>query len=221
MKVRFMGHAAVKLEGSKVVYIDPFLRGNPKAAETPDKVERCDVIVVTHDHSDHLGDAFEIARKTGAVIVSQYEIAARAQEEGLKAEPMNIGGPVEVAGVRVWLTDARHTSGVGAPTGAVVEMDRKRVYHAGDTGLFGDMKLIGEFFKPDVALLPIGGRFTMDPEQAAKAVELLGVKVVIPIHYNTWPLIEADPEEFKRLVGDRARVVILQPGEAYTLVDIG
>ncbi len=222
MKLRFLGHAAVRLEGKKTVLIDPFLRDNPQALEKPENITQADVIVITHDHGDHLGDAFEIASKTGAVIVAQHEIALMAQDKGLKAEGMNIGGPVEVEGVRVWLTPAFHTSGVGAPTGCVVEMSvGKRVYHAGDTGLFSDMRLIGQLFKPDAALLPIGGRYTMDVNQAAMAVEMIGAPVVIPVHYNTWPLIQADPKRFKELLGNKAQVVILNPGEAYTFVGVG
>ncbi|MEO0179774.1 MAG: metal-dependent hydrolase [candidate division WOR-3 bacterium] len=222
MKLRYLGHSAVRIEGRKTVLIDPFLKDNPLATEKPKDIKEADVIVVTHDHADHLGDAFEIAKKTGAIIVSQHEIAVAAQSKGLKAEGMNIGGPVVANGVKVWLTPAFHTSSSGAPTGCVVEMPNgKRIYHAGDTGLFGDMALIGEMLKPDAACIPIGGRYTMDVVQAAKAVELIKAPVVIPIHYNTWPIIQADPEEFKRLVGGKAQVVILNPGEAYTFVGVG
>lgn len=222
MKLRYLGHSAVRIEGRKTVLIDPFLKGNRLATEKPKDIKEADVIVVTHDHEDHLGDAFEIAKKTGAIIVSQHEIAVAAQSKGLKAEGMNIGGPVVANGVKVWLTPAFHTSSSGAPTGCVVEMPNgKRIYHAGDTGLFGDMALIGEMLKPDAACIPIGGRYTMDVVQAAKAVELIKAPVVIPIHYNTWPIIQADPEEFKRLVGGKAQVVILNPGEAYTFVGVG
>jgi len=222
MKLRYLGHSAVRIEGRKTVLIDPFLKDNPMATEKPKDITQADVIVVTHDHADHLGDAFAIAKKTGAVIVSQHEIAVAAQAKGLVAEGMNIGGPVTANGVRIWLTPAFHTSASGAPTGCVVEMPNgKRIYHAGDTGLFSDMALIGELLKPDAACLPIGGRYTMDAAQAARAVDFLKAPVVIPIHYNTWPPIEADPQEFKRLVGNKAQVVILNPGEAYTFVGVG
>ncbi|MEO0146001.1 MAG: metal-dependent hydrolase, partial [candidate division WOR-3 bacterium] len=169
MKLRYLGHSAVRIEGRKTVLIDPFLKDNRLATEKPKDIKEADVIVVTHDHEDHLGDAFEIAKKTGAIIVSQHEIAVAAQSKGLKAEGMNIGGPVVANGVKVWLTPAFHTSSSGAPTGCVVEMPNgKRIYHAGDTGLFGDMALIGEMLKPDAACIPIGGRYTMDVVQAAK-----------------------------------------------------
>lgn len=122
----------------------------------------------------------------------------------------------------MWLTDARHTSGTGGPTGAVVEIDAKRVYHAGDTGLFGDMALIGEFFKPHLALLPIGGRYTMDVLQATRAALMIKAPTVIPMHYNTFPIIQADPKEFKRRVEEESRgqirVVILEPGQVHTLL---
>ncbi|RKZ20536.1 metal-dependent hydrolase [bacterium] len=212
MKVYFLGHAAVKLEGAKTVYIDPFLTGNPVASEKKEDA-KADYVIVTHDHGDHLGDAFDIAKANGAVLFAQHEIAVKAQENGIEAEGMNVGGAVEREGIKVWFTNAIHTSETGHPMGAVVEMEGKRVYHAGDTGLFGDMKLIGELFKPDVALLPIGGRYTMDEEQAAYAVKLIKPGIVIPIHYNTFPIIKADPERFKELVGGEAEVRILNPGE--------
>jgi L-ascorbate metabolism protein UlaG (beta-lactamase superfamily) len=136
-----------------------------------------------------------------------------------KVELMSIGGFVNVGGmgVEVALTPATHTAGVGDPAGVIIRMDGKTIYHAGDTGLFYDMKLIGELYKPDLAILPIGSRFTMDIYQAAKAVEFISPKFVIPMHYNTFDLIKADPKEFERLVGDKAKVVILNPGESFEL----
>ncbi len=217
MKVTYLGHAGVKLEiGGKVIIIDPFLTGNPKAPFGPEAIDKADIVIVTHDHGDHLGDALEIAKRTGAVFVSQHELAVMAAEKGVeKTEGMNIGGPISVDGVKIALTPAWHTAQLGDPTGAVVQYMGVTVYHAGDTGLFYDMKLIGELFKPDIAFLPIGGRYTMDEYQAARAVEFIQPDTVIPIHYNTFPIIEADPEEFRKLVGDKAKVVILNPGDSF------
>jgi len=216
MKITWLGHSAIKIEGSKIVFIDPFLTGNPTAPIKPEEIDKADVVVVTHYHSDHLGDAFSICKKTGATLVSIHEVAVEAEREGIKAEGMNIGGTIEVNGVKIHMVIAWHSAEKGNATGVVVEMDGKKIYHAGDTGLTYDMKLIGEFFEPDLSLLPIGDRYTMGIPSAVKAVELIKSKVVIPIHYNTFPIIQTDPEEFKARVGNKADVVILEPGESYT-----
>jgi L-ascorbate metabolism protein UlaG (beta-lactamase superfamily) len=219
VKVTFLGHAAFKIEGSKTVLVDPFITGNPKSPlKRVEDIEKADVVIVTHDHGDHgFEDAVKICKRTGAYFVSQYELVVKSNLE--KVEPMNIGGFVNVGGmgVEVAFTPAWHTANVGDPTGVIIRMDGKTIYHAGDTGLFYDMKLIGELYKPDLALLPIGSRFTMDIYQAAKAVEFISPKFVIPMHYNTFDLIKADPKEFERLVGDKAKVVILNPGESFEI----
>ncbi len=214
MKVTWIGHSALKLEGSKIVYIDPFISGNPVAKLTMDHVSHADVVVITHDHDDHLGDGFAICKKTGATLVAIFEIAEVAASKGIKAEGMNIGGTIIINGVSISLVPAFHTAGLGGTaTGVVVEMDGKKVYHAGDTGLTLEMQLIGEMYTPDVAFLPIDGRFNMGPRLAAKAVELLKVPKVVPFHYNTFPAINSSPEEFKKLVGNKSQVIILKPGE--------
>jgi len=217
MEITWLGHSAVKISGSKMIYIDPFLTGNPAASTTPDKIDCADIVVVTHDHGDHRGDSFQICMKTGATIVAMHEIAVEAQEDGITAEGMNIGGTVTVDGVKIHMVQATHSAEKGDPAGVVIEMDGKTIYHAGDTGLTYDMKLVGEFFHPDLSFLPIGDRYTMGIPSAAKAVEFIQTKKVIPVHYNTFPLVEADPEEFKNLVGDKAEVIILKSGESYTL----
>ncbi|NIM15757.1 MAG: metal-dependent hydrolase [Candidatus Aminicenantes bacterium] len=214
MKITWIGHSALKLEGSKTVFIDPFLTGNPAASMSLDNVTRADVVVVTHDHGDHLGDGYAICKKTGATLVSIFEIAEAGAKQGIKAEGMNIGGTVTVDGVAVSLVPAFHTAGLGGTaTGAVVELDGKTVYHAGDTGLTMEMQLIGEMYTPDIAFLPIDGRFNMGPKMAAKAVELLNVSKVVPFHYDTFPLVHSSPEEFKKLVGDKSDVIIIKPGD--------
>jgi len=217
MELTWLGHAAVKIKGSKTVIIDPFLTGNPVAAAKPEEIDQADIIIVTHDHGDHRGDAFDIARRTGATIVAIHEIAVEAQAQGIPAEGMNIGGTVEVKGVKIHMVPALHSAEKGAATGVVIEMDGRRLYHAGDTGLTYDMKIIGEFFELDLSFLPIGDRYTMGVPSAVKAVEFLRTKRVIPIHYGTFPLVSADPEEFRRRVGNLAEVIILRPGDTYHL----
>ena len=223
VKVRFLGHAAFEIAGSKRILIDPFLTGNPKAAAKPEELE-ADLILITHAHGDHIGDAVAIAQRTGAKIVAMYDIANYLVENsrGITTIGMNYG-PTEVDGVKIVQVPAWHSSSdgkynIGNACGYIVELDGVKVYHAGDTFVFKDMELFAELYGPiDLALLPIGGHFTMGPREAAKAVELLKPKKVVPMHYNTWPPISADPEEFKRLVGDRAEVIILEPGESLEL----
>jgi L-ascorbate metabolism protein UlaG (beta-lactamase superfamily) len=217
MEITWLGHSGIKLQGSKIVYIDPFLTGNPVASTTPDEITEADVVVVTHYHGDHLGDSFAICKKTGAALVGIHEIAVEGEAEGIAVEGMNIGGTVEAKGVKIHMVQALHSAEKGDPAGVVIEMDGKTMYHAGDTGLTYDMKLIGEFFSPDLSFIPIGDRYTMGVPSAAKAVEFIQTKKVIPVHYNTFPIVSADPEEFKKRVGDLAEVIILRPGESYTL----
>lgn len=218
MKITWIGHSAICISGSKTVYVDPFITGNPSAKITADAIQTADVIVVTHDHGDHIGDSFNLCKKTGATLVSIFEIAQEAQKEGITAEMMNVGGTVEVKGVKVSLVPALHTAGLGGTAvGAIVEMDGKTIYHAGDTGLSCEMNWIGEIYKPDVAFLPIGGRFNMTVQLAAKAVEYIKPPKVVPIHYNTFPIIQASPERFAELVGPLSEVIILNPGESMEL----
>ncbi len=215
MKITWLGHSALKLEGSRTVFIDPFLSGNPTAALRVQDVDCADIVAVTHDHGDHLGDSFAICLKTGATLVALFEIALAAQEKNIKTEGINIGGTASVAGVDISLVPAFHSSGRGGTAaGLIVAMDGRSVYHAGDTGLTMEMRLIGEMYRPDIAFLPIDGYYNMSPRLAAKAVELLGVPRAVPIHYGTFPRIESSPEEFKALAGPACEVVILRPGEA-------
>ncbi len=218
MLVRYLGHSAFEIRGSKTIYIDPFLTGNPKAAIRLEDVRHADLVLVSHDHEDHLGDAAAICKKTGATFVSTYEIAtALAESAGIAAEGMNIGGGIDLDGVRVNLVHAIHTSPTSDPAGIVLEMDGKVVYHLGDTALFGDMALYAQIWAFDLALVPIGDRFTMGPEMAARAVEFLRPKKVVPMHYDTFPVIRQDPRRFAELVGKRSQVVVLAPGESLEL----
>ena len=217
MKVTFLGHSAVNLDGTKTIYIDPFLSDNPLAAISAEQIDKADYVIVTHDHDDHKGDAFGICKNTGAVLVSIHEIAVEAENAGIKAEGMNIGGTLKFDGLNINMVNAHHSSASGHQSGVVIEMDNKVIYHPGDTGLFGDMKIIGEFFNIDLAFLPIGDRYTMGIPSAVKAIEYLQPKKVIPMHYNTFPIIEADPQEFKNMAGDLSKVVIINPGESIDL----
>jgi L-ascorbate metabolism protein UlaG (beta-lactamase superfamily) len=217
IEITWLGHSAVKIKGSRTILIDPFLTGNPKAAADPAKIGPIDVVVVTHHHGDHLGDAFAIAKRTGAVIVGIHEIAVEAGEAGLPAQGMNIGGTIEARGVIVHMVPAIHSAEKGCAAGVVIEMDGLRLYHAGDTALTYDMKIIGEFFHPDLSFIPIGDCYTMGPASAARAVEFVQTKKVIPIHYGTFPVVCGDPQDFKKRVGSLAEVIILKPGETFKL----
>jgi L-ascorbate metabolism protein UlaG (beta-lactamase superfamily) len=213
MKITWLGHSALKIEGSRTAFVDPFLTGNPRASLTADAIECADVVVVTHDHGDHLGDAFAICQRTGATLVALYEIGLAAQEKKVKAEGINIGGTATVAGIEVSLVPAFHSAGRGGTAaGAVIAMDGRTVYHAGDTGLSMEMQLIGEMYRPDIAFLPIDGYYNMTPRLAAKAVQLLGVPRAVPIHYDTFPHIRQSPQEFKEQAGGGCQVIILPPG---------
>lgn len=215
MKITWLGHSALKLEGSHTVFIDPFLSGNPKASLRAQDIKRADVVVVSHDHGDHLGDSFAICLNTGATLVALHEIALAAADKKVKAEGMGIGGTVSVAGVDISLVPAFHSAGLGGTAaGIIVAMDGKTVYHAGDTGLTMEMQLVGEMYRPDIAFLPIDGRYNMTPRLAAKAVKLLGVPRVVPIHYDTFAPIRSSPQEFMKLVGTLSEVTILLPGGA-------
>ncbi len=222
MKITYLGHSGFLLEGSKRVLIDPWLEGNPQAPITLDQCRGADIYVITHAHGDHgLDDAIKLAKKHGGTVVGIYEIANEAAKKGVKdTVGANIGGFFEVQGVKIALTNAVHSSPIGAPTGAVIELDGKRVYHAGDTGVFYDMKLIGELYSPDLAMLPIGGHFVMGPLEAAKAIELLGVKKVIPMHYQTFPVLKGKPEELREILKEKGidvEIIELKSGESYEL----
>jgi len=202
----YLGHSAFLLQGEKAaLVIDPFLSGNPKATIGPGEVQ-VQYVLVSHGHGDHVGDAVQIATANGATIVAPYELALYCQRQGCQVHPMHIGGSFQFPFGRVKLTIAHHGSMTpdggygGNPCGFLVTMDGKTIYHPGDTGLFYDMKLIGELTPIHVALLPIGDNFTMGIDDAVKAVELLQPRLAIPMHYDTFDLIRANPEDFVRRV---------------------
>lgn len=223
IKLTYFGHSCFVVEGSKgKVVIDPFLRGNPHVRVNPNEII-CNAILVTHGHADHLGDAVEISQKNHAPVIGVYELAQHCIKQGATGIGMNIGGSRSFDFGEVTLTPALHSSGCadgtygGTPCGFVIKMDSRTVYHAGDTGLTYEMKLLAETHNIDVALLPIGDHYTMGPVDAAKAAELLHPKLVIPMHYNTFPEVQQDPADFEDKVGDLARVKIMGFGETFEL----
>lgn len=221
-EIRWLGHASFEiLLADKILFIDPWLTGNPQASRKASNVKKADIVCVTHDHRDHLGDAVQICKQTGATFVAIHELSIHAKEKGVKEVlGINIGGTVNVKGVSISMVQAFHSSNQGAPAGFVIKAEGKTIYHTGDTGLFGDMKLIGEIHRPDVALIPIGGYYTMGPREAAEAVRLIKPAVAIPMHYQTLPVLESSSERFIKFVREKApeiTVVTLKPGEAYRI----
>jgi L-ascorbate metabolism protein UlaG (beta-lactamase superfamily) len=201
-KLTFLGHSAFLIEGEKhSLVIDPFLTGNPLAKVKPSEV-KADFVLITHGHGDHLGDSIDIAKRNNATIISTFEIANYCQTRGANAHPMHIGGARNFPFGRLKLTIAHHGSSspegdyMGEPSGMLITMDGKTLYHAGDTGLFYDMKLIGEMNRIDVAILPIGDNFTMGIDDAVKAAEFLQAKMYVPMHYKTFDVIDVEPGEF-------------------------
>ncbi len=223
IRVTWHGHATVSLDSNgHSLLIDPFLEDNPVAVTDPASLNP-DFVLITHGHADHVADARAILERTGAKLISTPEITDWFGSQGIdNAHAMNIGGFFGFDFGRLKLTPAWHSNSLpdgsygGMPTGLLIEMDGRRIYHAGDTGLFSDMKLIGQG-GIDLAFLPIGSNFTMGPEEAVQAAEFLGARTVVPIHYNTFPPIKQDPEAFRRQVEDRTGTACLipEPGKPF------
>jgi L-ascorbate metabolism protein UlaG (beta-lactamase superfamily) len=226
MELTWLGHATFRLDtdsGTRI-YVDPFLNGNPKTPESEVTPERVDVIAITHGHGDHVGDAVELAKRHGATVVAPVELAAWLGLQGVEnVRDPNKGGTTEVDGVRFTMTNAHHSSSnnegqyMGEPCGIVVRADGKSVYFAGDTCVFGDMQLIGRLYSPDVAVLPIGDHYTMGPDEAAVAVELLGVQRVVPCHWGTFPALTGTPDALAEKVGGGVTVERIEPGESVSI----
>lgn len=222
MEISYHGHSVVKImTDTHTILIDPFITGNGQTDLDAAK-EKVDVILVTHGHNDHLGDTVDLAKRNNATVIATFELANYVESFGINVHAMGIGGSYDFEFGTVKFTQAFHSSSFttedgeiiygGMPAGVLFTSEGKTIYHAGDTALFGDMKLIGERNNIDVAFLPIGDNFTMGPEDAAYAVQLLKPQIVIPVHYNTFPPIKQDPQIFKNLV-ETAEVQVLSAGD--------
>lgn len=227
VQLHFCGHSCFFIQGEKArIIVDPWLRGNPQALIDPGKI-KVDAVLVSHGHYDHLGDALEISEQCQAPIIGTAELVTYCAKKGAKTHRMHIGGAHDFGDFWLKLTPAWHGSSnldennyyLGMPCGFLIKIDGKIIYHAGDTGLFGDMKfVIGDRYKLDVALLPIGDNVVMGPEDAVAAVQWLNPKLVIPMHYNTFPLIKQDPQQFKDQMDKLGfNCKILKPGDSILL----
>jgi L-ascorbate metabolism protein UlaG (beta-lactamase superfamily) len=230
-EITFCGQAcfAIKTQSGKHWIIDPWLEQNPVCPTRLKNPAKVDTLLITHPHFDHIGDALRLASKHDATAIGIFETVAWLHKKGVQnIVGFNKGGTIERDGVRVTMTHAVHSCGItdgdeilygGEACGYVITLENgTRIYHAGDTMVFGDMKIIGELFKPDIALLPIGGFYTMDPVQGAYAIRLLGTKVIVPMHYGTFPVLTGTPEQLRDLTKDIGglQIIELRPGETLT-----
>ncbi|HYK83617.1 MAG TPA: metal-dependent hydrolase [Gemmatimonadales bacterium] len=225
LTITFHGHACFVLEAAgRRLIIDPFLSGNPAADIPVERLPKVDAVLLSHGHGDHVGDAVAVAKRDAATVVATFELARFCEAQGARAHAMHIGGAHEFPFGRVKLVPAFHGGQVEgddagryttAPCGLVVTLGGQRVYHCGDTGLTLEMQLLAG--RVDVMLVPIGDNYTMGIEDAARAVDFVKPRVAIPMHYNTFELIRADPAAFRRAVGSGAEVVVLQPGQSHTI----
>lgn len=224
MEIIYHGHSCIQLiSGGKSLLFDPFLRGNPLAVAKPEDI-RTDYILLTHAHTDHILDCEPIAKANGATVVATFELAMYMNGKGLKTIDMNIGGTVDLGFAKAKMIQAFHSSGIfleegkiiygGMPAGFVVEMEGLTILHAGDTSLFSDMKMIGDRHNIDIAIVPIGDHYTMGPDDALQAAEWYGAKLVIPVHYDSFPPIRQDAEKFvERLSAQGQKGKAMAPGD--------
>lgn len=230
VSITWLGHATTRFDyGDTTIIVDPFLQENPATPAEQKQIPKLDLMLITHGHYDHFGDAIPIAKQTGAEVICIFEIAAYLRSKGVEnITEMNKGGTVNWNGFHITMTDAIHSSGIvegdqiiygGTAAGFVIRFPNDFVvYHAGDTDLFEGFKIIGQMHEPDVALLPIGGHYVMDPVMAAAGIRMLGVPAVIPIHYGTWPVLTGTPEQLHQAAGDvgSLRIVAPKPGQTVT-----
>lgn len=230
-QVKWLGHSACLITSQQgtTILIDPWITGNPSCPVQKEDLGRIDIILVSHDHFDHIGtDIPALAEASGATVVVQPELIAGLLEAGVKRDHiifsgmgMNIGGTVEIKGMKITMTQALHSSTAGSPCGFVITLeDGKTIYHAGDTGIFAGMELLGEMYHLDLALVPVGSVFVMDPVQAAYSLRLLKAQTAVPIHYATFPILTQDASEFVQLAREKApdtQVVALKPGETVSI----
>lgn len=228
MKINFYGHSCIQISsGSNSIIIDPFIKDNPLSNVALESI-KADYILLTHGHFDHIADALELAKNDNSIIIAVEELADYYGKLGVKTEIMHVGGGIDLGFCSIYLTYAQHSSSVrsssgeivyvGNPVGFIIKINGLTIYHAGDTGLFKDMELIGEQFSIDYAFLPIGGRFTMNPNDAVLASQLLKPKCVIPIHYNTFePIVQDEKDFIKRLKAKEIQGKILYPDEVLNI----
>ena len=230
MNITWFGHSAFLITTNENlrILIDPFISNNPVSPVTVEELY-ADVIMVTHGHQDHFGDTMELANRTGALVVSNHELSVYLSKQGFETLGMNIGGTVNVQDIKITMVNSLHSSDMdfieevnagGSSVGFIIELENSRkIYHAGDTGIFSDMRyVINHIYNPDIALLPIGDRYTMGPVEAAIAAEWINPEKIIPMHYNTFPAIEQNALEYSDMVRKSNRdveVIILEPGESY------
>lgn len=226
VKFTWVGHGTWRARSArgKEILLDAWVMNNPAAPDHLKRVDRCDLMLITHGHYDHIQDGVEIAKQTGCTVHAIFETAAWMGSKGIeKVDGGNLGGTHDFDGIKVTMVHAEHSCGIqdgdrtvygGAACGYVIEFENGyKIYFAGDTDVFGDMRLIGELSKPDAAFLPIGDYYTMSPERAAKAVELLGVKTVVPMHFGTYPVLNGRPDQLQELVGGGVQVYDIKPGD--------
>lgn len=224
----WLGHSSFRIDtpGGKRVYVDPFLNGNPKCPASELEPERCDLIAITHGHEDHVGDTVALYERFACRVVAQVELRELLWSKGVGGREgcaLGKGGTGSFDGIRITLTDARHSSSnggvyAGEPCGLVIALeDDTRVYFAGDTSVFGDMQLIARLYRPEVAVLPIGGHYTMGPDEAALALELLGVERCVPCHWGTFPPLTGTPDQLRELAPAGVVIVDVAPGGSVDL----
>lgn len=229
-QITWLGHATVLIQTAKgtKILIDPYISQNPKYPKSFELPSKIDYMLLTHGHGDHISDAVPVAKKHGSTVVAIYELASFIGGKGVaNTIGMNLGGTVQLGEVAATMVEAKHSSAaqdeqgthdVGVAAGFVLNIaDGPVLYDAGDTNVFGDMNLIRELYQPQIALLPIGGHFTMGPKEAALAVKMISPKVVLPIHFGTFPVLTGTPEQLSLLVGSSVKVVDWKPGEEYTI----